>query len=286
MMRRATAALLCWLGLFSGTTCQSRKAEADLPARTKLPAALADSAAKLPDTAQVAAAVRVPEQLELLSVGDSIGPRPLAVSEVGTAQLRTELAEEYATADTVAGRFLIVRSLGTPRLLYRARAADTVWTELDELLDRYEHGENTPDVEIRQANLDGRGRAEVLVHFYSAIYGSGGGTTYASDYVLDISNSPPHLLLQASTRYIREAFPAYAAMHGDTLEAGEVEQGYERNIRLRGRDVLVGPIEEQGRAPELSDRNELTQLPAGRYRYQRGRMYRVRQGGPAKGQGR
>lgn len=223
------------------------------------------------------AAAHQPEQLELLAVGDSIGPRPLETSRVGTAQLRAELVEEYTTADTIAGRFLVVKYItDTPRLLYRASRHDTVWTELDGLLDHYEHGEQIPDVQIRQANLDGQGRPEVLVHFYSAIYGSGGGTTYASDYVLDISSSPPQLLLQASTRFIMEAFPAYAAFHGDTLDDDQVEIGYERNMKLQDHEVLVGPIEAEGRDPELNWRKELTQLPTGRYRYQNGRVFRVR----------
>ena len=229
-----------------------------------------------PDTAVRPAAVSQPEQLELLAVGDSIGPRPLETSRVGTAELLTEFAEEGATADTIAGRFLVVKPISeTPRLLYRASRNDTVWTELDGLLNRYDHGDQQSDVEIRQANLDGQGRPEALIHFYSAIYGSGGGTTYASDYVLDITSTPPQLLLQASTRYIQEAFPAYAAMHGEPLKEGEVEEGYERSVKLKGRDVLLGPIQAEGLAPEPSDREQLTQLPAGRYRYQSGKVFRV-----------
>lgn len=232
-----------------------------------------------PDTAaSIRPATDRPEQLELLAAGDSIGPRPLEASRVGTAQLRAELAEEQTTADTIAGRFLVVKSLSeTPRILYRASQHDTVWTELDGLLDHYEHGDQQADVQIRQMNLDGKGRPEVLINFYSAIYGSGGGSTYASDYVFDISSSPPQLLLQASTRFIMEAFPAYAAMHGDTLEADQVEEGFKRSIKLQGHQVLVSPIKAEGRDPESSWREELTQLPAGRYRYQSGRMFRVRE---------
>ncbi|WP_198075095.1 hypothetical protein [Hymenobacter negativus] len=238
------------------------------------------SGAKPPKSPAVAprpAAASRPEQLDVMAVGDSIGPRPMEASRVGTAQLRAELAEEYTTADTITGRFLVVKPLSeTPRVLYRASQRDTVWTELDGLLNRYEHGDQQLGVEIRQANLDGQGRPEMLIHFYSAIYGSGGGTTYASDYVIDISSSPPQLLLQANTRYIDEAFPAYAAMHGEPLKAGEAEQGYERSIKLQGRELLVGPIEAIGLNPELGDRKALTQLPAGRYRYQRGQVLRIR----------
>ena len=255
------------------TSCEARQSarqSLETPA-TVQPVVAPDSAAPVRPAADRS------EQLELLAIGDSIGPRPLDTSRVGTTQLRNELAEEGTTADTIAGRFLVVKPIpGTPRLLYRASRRDTVWTELDGLLDYYEHGDQTPDIQIRQANLDGQGRPEVLVHFYSAIYGSGGGSTYASDYVLDITNSPPQLLLQASTRYIQEAFPAYAAMHGEPLEADQVEEGYERTVKLQGREVLVGPIKAEGRDPEPSDREELTQLPAGRYRYQNGRVFRVR----------
>lgn len=269
---------LCLLGLVELlVSCQPDQSgtAVDNPRSTltgQVPVAARDTAAPV----RPALTTDRPEQLELLAVGDSIGPRLLEASRVGTAQLRAELAEEYTTADTIAGRFLVVKPLSeTPRLFYRTSQHDTVWTELDGLLRRYGHGDQQKDVQIQQANLDGRGRPEVHVHFYSASYGSGGGTTYASDYILDITNSPPQLLLQASTRFIMEAFPAYAAMHGEPLEADQMEEGYKRTVKLQGREVLLSPIKAEGRDPEPSDCGQLTQLPAGRYRYQRGKVFRV-----------
>nr|GFC31289.1 hypothetical protein [Tanacetum cinerariifolium] len=128
-------------------------------------------------------------------------------------------------------------------LLYRAQAADTTWLELDGLLGHYqEESTQQQDVEIRQANLDGKGQPEVLVIFTSADYGSGGGFNYTSIYLLDVTAYPPRLLLRAKTGFVLEAFQGYAAMHGDTLADDEVYTGYERTVRLRPRELVLGPI--------------------------------------------
>jgi hypothetical protein len=145
------------------------------------------------------------------------------------------------------------------------------------LFAKYEHGGEQEHIDIKEASLDGQGRPEVLITYSSSSYGSGGGTTYSSSYLLDMTPPTPLLLLQASTSFILEAFPGYATMHGDTLDDDFEEfQGFERTVQLRPREVVVGPVKTQGRHPEPSWRDYLTALPAGRYRYQHGRMYLVK----------
>jgi hypothetical protein len=235
-----------------------------------------------PATAQAPAATQLPSVRpigapELLVVGDSIGPRPLEVSKVGESQLRVKPDPISISVDTINQHFLVINGTeDTPQLFYRARTADTTWLEIN-LFAKYEHGGEQTHVDIQEANLDGQGRPEALVTYSSASYGSGGGTNYASTYLLDMTPPTPLLLLQASTSYIDEAFPGYAAMHGDTLDDDFEEfEGFERTVKLRPREVIVGSIKTQGRHPESSNRDYLTALPAGRYRYQHGRMYLVR----------
>jgi hypothetical protein len=235
-----------------------------------------------PATAQAPAATQLPSVRpigapELLVVGDSIGPRPLEVSKVGESQLRVKPDPISISVDTINQHFLVINGTeDTPQLFYRARTADTTWLEIN-LFAKYEHGGEQTHVDIQEANLDGQGRPEALITYSSASYGSGGGTNYASTYLLDMTPPTPLLLLQASTSYIDEAFPGYAAMHGDTLDDDFEEfEGFERTVKLRPREVIVGSIKTQGRHPESSNHDYLTALPAGRYRYQHGRMYLVR----------
>jgi hypothetical protein len=236
----------------------------------------------LPATAQPPAATQLPSarpigEPELLTVGDSIGPRPVEVSEVGESQLRVEPDQTSISVDTINRHFLIIYgNEDTPQLFYRARTADTTWLELN-LFATYEHGGEQTHIDIQEANLDRQGRPEALVTYSSSSYGSGGGTNYASTYLLDMTPPTPLLLLQASTSFIMEAFPGYATMHGDTLNDDfEEYQGFERTVQLRPREVVVGRVKNQGRHPEPSWRDYLTALPAGRYRYQHDRMYCVK----------
>lgn len=269
-MHNVRTSLLGWAVLLGCAACQHREPEQETSTKQLTTTA--------PVTSPAAAPADQPEQLELLAVGDSIGPRPLDFSLVGPTQLRAELADEPLAADTVAGRFLIIKARDTPRLLYRTRKSDTIWTELDRLFERYEHGETLPTVEVRQANLDGQGQPEVLVSFNSASYGSGGGLVSTSHYLLDVTRYPPLLLLQACTGAVDETFGAYAAMHGDTLDPdAELYNGYERTVKLRPREVVLGPIKLRGRAEGQTPADAgMTPLPTGRYRYQQGHMYRVK----------
>jgi hypothetical protein len=268
---RAVYKLLLSSGL--GLSCVA----CEPPEQTRQQApSLSSAAAKAPAATQLPNARPIGE-LELLAAGDSIGPRPLEVSKVGESQLRVEPDPTSISVDTINRRFLVINgNEDTPQLFYRASPVDTTWLELN-LFAKYEHGGEQTHIDIQEANLDAQGRPEALITYSSASYGSGGGTNYASTYLLDMTPPTPLLLLQASTSFIMEAFPGYAAMHGDTLNDDfEEYQGFERTVQLRPREVIVGRVKTQGRHPEPSWRDYLTALPAGRYRYQHGRMYLVK----------
>jgi hypothetical protein len=213
-------------------------------------------------------------KLELLVIGDSIGPRPVEVSDVGQSALRLDVSAEGTSADTINKRFLVIDNLiEVPRLLYRANAVDTLWRELT-LFDHYESGAGQRHVAIQEADLDGRGRPEVLITYSSANYGSGGGSTYASSYLLDMTPLTPLLLLQAQTSQQFEWFGAYAIMHGVDLDPQEANTGYDRRVVLRHHELLLGAVKTYGNSKK--EDSPLTNLAAGHYRYQQGRMYRVK----------
>ena len=212
-------------------------------------------------------------KLALLAIGDSIGPRAVEVSEVGESALRITASEEGVSADTINKHFLVLDELGdAPRLLYRANAADTVWLELA-LFASYESGSEQRHVAVQEADLDGRGRPEVLVTYSSASYGSGGGSSYASTYLLDVTPRTPLLLLQAQTSQRFEWFAGYATMHGVELDPQEADTGYDRRVAFSHHELLLGPVKTHGNSQKKD--SPLTKLPAGHYRYQQGRMYRV-----------
>jgi len=212
-------------------------------------------------------------ELELLAIGDSIGPRPVEVNEVGESALRLDIREEGTSTDTINTHFLVVDDLGeVPRLLYRANTADTVWQELT-LFVNYESGSEQKYVTIEEADLDRRGRLEALITYSSASYGSGGGSTYASSYLLDMTPPTPLLLLQAQTSQQFEWFAAYATMHGVDLDPQEANTGYDRRVTISHHELLLGVVKTYGSSQKKD--SPLTKLAAGHYRYQQGRMYRV-----------
>nr|GFC88178.1 hypothetical protein [Tanacetum cinerariifolium] len=85
---------------------------------------------------------------------------------------------------------------------------------------------------------------------------------------IKLNDEYTRLLLRAKTSFIVEILQGYAAMHGDTLADDEVYTGYERTVRLRPHELVLGTIKASGRKTKPEQRSELTQLPAGRYRYQ------------------
>jgi hypothetical protein len=218
--------------------------------------------------------VKPAARLELLAIGDSIGPRPLDAYEIGESQFRVEPDGFSVLVDTINKHFLFIdNSVDGPQLFYRANPVDTVWLALP-LFDKYSHGYEQVQVSAQEANLDGQGQPEVLLTYSSASYGSGGGTTYASAYLLDVTPPTPQLLLQVQSQETEEAFGAYATMHGVDLKPDEADTGYERRVTLHHHELTLGPVKTRGNS-RLRD-SPLANLPAGRYRYQHGRMYLVK----------
>ena len=70
-----------------------------------------------------------------------------------------------------------------------------------------------------------------------------------------------------------EAFGGYAMMHGYKLAPGDQFTGCKRSFKVRGRELMLGPVKTIGNT-KIGECN-LTKLPAGRYRYQHGRVFWV-----------
>lgn len=278
--------LLSALLLLYCVACQPQEQGGHVPAATRQDGAVQQpvrpAASTAPavssDSAEQAMVVNLkPFRLKSLAAGDSIGPWPLELSPNSPTQVRIKLNDEYTSVDTLNSHLLIITALEEPmHVLYRAKTTDTTWIELGGLF-QYQQGDQQKRVEFQQVNLDGESRPEILLTFTSADYGSGSGSNYASIYLLDVTAYPPQLLLRAKTSFIVEILQGYAAMHGDTLADDEVYTGYERTVRLRPHELVLGTIKASSRKTKPEQRSELTQLPAGRYRYQHGKVFRVKQ---------
>lgn len=212
---------------------------------------------------------------EVSEVTDRTPPVRLATRQLNPAEWEELTAgrDELRTV-TRFGRFCLVEWHHLPRLFYRAAAHDSTWTEIELALSNEEYwGPESGDTELDTVNLDGRGAAELVLRFHPAGYGSGGGTAWDYVSVLDVS-AQPKLVFRALLAAENEAFAGYAALHGYTIAPGEEYTGCKRSFRVRGRELVFGPIRTIGNTKRADC--YLTKLSAGRYRYQRGRLRRVR----------
>lgn len=181
--------------------------------------------------------------------------------------------DRYST--TRFGRFCLVEGLYRPRLFYHVAAHDSIWTEIDLALPDVEidWDELSRGTDLDTVNLDGRGAAELVLRFRPASYGSGGGRVWDHVSVIDVSSSPM-LIFRALLAVEEEAFAGYATMHGIKMEPGEEFTGCKRSFKLQGRELLLGPVRTMGNT-KIGECN-LTPLTAGHYRYQRGKIFRVK----------
>ena len=171
---------------------------------------------------------------------------------------------------TSFGRFRLVDEHDTPRLFYRLPAEDSTWTEVALALgDDAPYGDvlKKTSAELDTIDLDGRGAAEIVLRFDVAAYGSGGGTTWDHVSVLDVS-AAPKLVFRALLGEVDENFGRY-----EKIAPGDELAGRERSFKVRGRELVLGPVKNVGNSN--GRKYEVTQLPAGRYRYQRGKVFRV-----------
>lgn len=179
-----------------------------------------------------------------------------------------------------AGFRLVQESSEPPRLFHHLAGGDAEWIEIDLTLiapdaeDAPQWGAESGNHSIDTVNLDGRGAAEVVLRLHPASYGTGSGTVWDQVSVLDVTSTPtPTLIFQALLAAEDEAFGGYAMMHGYKIARGNQFTGCKRSFNVRRRELALGPVRTIGntKAKECT----LTELPAGRYRYQRGKMFRV-----------
>lgn len=171
-------------------------------------------------------------------------------------------------------QFSLVEGFGPPRLFYQVVAHDSIWTEIDLALPDVDitWGMESGSTELDTVNLDRRGAAELVLRFRPAAYGSGGGTAWDHVSVLDVS-STPMLIFRALLAAEDEAFGGYAAMHGFKMAPGEQYTGCKRSFKVLRRELVLGPVRTIG---NMKSRDcTLTNLSAGRYRYQKGKVLRV-----------
>lgn len=236
----------------------------------------------LVDSVKLATATQTGKSREHLISVDSTGPMKLETYLVNAAQIRSiayfpDTLRDFDRIDTLfGGHFLAVYSSVVPPALYhRSNQQDALWQCLNLPVQEYESGPEAVELKLDTANLDKQGQAEVLVRLSSAGNGSGGGTSYKSFFLLDINPPEPKMLLRGQISIMDEWFPGYFAMHNLELAPEDQYTGYERAIALRAREIVVGRIMKRGRNKGKMYLPPLTPLPAGRYRYQGGRMFRV-----------
>ncbi|GAA4048386.1 hypothetical protein GCM10022409_38490 [Hymenobacter glaciei] len=229
---------------------------------------------------KLAAPNALPEKtsLSVLAVTDRTGPDTLATWPLSRAEWDSLNADWNKRKDfystTHFGQFCLVDGLELPRLFYQVAAHDSTWMEIDLALP-YEEitwGMESGGTELDTVNLDGLGAAELVLRFHPASYGSGGGTAWDHVSVIDVSSSPM-LIFRALLAAEDEAFGGYAMMHGYKIAPGEQFTGCKRSFKVRGRELVLGPVRKIGNT-KIGDCT-LTKLPAGRYRYQSDKVFRV-----------
>ena len=229
----------------------------------------------------VPAAIATPDapseetSLSVVEVTDRTAPVLLATQRLNPGEWNS-LNAEWKNWRTVTrfGRFCLVERHDLPRLFYQVAAHDSIWAEIELALPAEESvwGPESGDTELDTVNLDRRGAAELVLRFHQARYGSGGGTAWDHVSIIDVSASPK-LIFRALLADENEAFGGYAKLHGYTIAPGEQFTGCKRSFKLRGHELVLGPITTIGNTERGECR--LTPLRAGRYRYRNGKLLRA-----------
>ncbi|MBH8568489.1 hypothetical protein KB206_06330 [Microvirga sp. STS02] len=219
---------------------------------------------------------------------DSLGPvrldsRLVDINEwLDTTEWRYSARSEVVV-DTLLQNFVQVRAHGeAPRLLYRASSTARQWREVSlDFPDLYDGQLRDAVFTLDTANLDHWGAPELLINIRWSRYGNRLGSSYRRAVVLDVTRTPL-LLLNALVEEGDEQFGRNDVDFNrpyQELAAGlrkhdwtqEKYAGCTRSIKLK-RDIELEPIRHIGSNDNCY---EMTPLPAGSYRYQHGKVFRV-----------
>lgn len=212
-----------------------------------------------------------PERLVLLPVGPDIGPQPLECDTIGQAELPRQKNGLPRGEFYWGGRLLLTRGIGNhdgDSLLLRYNPRDTTWLHLPLSVPDDYHSSEPRYLEVQLVNLDQQGPPEVLVYFSDESYGGGGGTSRRMLNVFALDPNQPRRLLRVMVSSQDESHPSSGGARSTTTE---------RTVRLRGRDIELGAPKSSATGTAVAPQS-LPGPPPGRYRYQRGRLYRVEAG--------
>jgi hypothetical protein len=219
---------------------------------------------------------------------DSLGPVRLDSRLVDINEWLDTTEWSYSTrsevrVDTLLQNFVQVRAYSeAPRLLYRASPTARQWREVSlDFPDLYYGQLRDAVFTLDTVNLDHRGAPELLINIWWSRYGNRLGSSYRRAIVLDVTRTPL-LLLNALVEEGDERFGRndidfdrpYSELVAGLRKHDWTQEKYAgctRSIKLK-RDIELGPIRHIG-----SNNNcyGMTPLPAGCYRYQRGKVFRV-----------
>lgn len=192
-------------------------------------------------------------------------------------------ARNEVQVDTLLQNFVQVRAYSeAPRLLYRASPTARQWREVSLDFPGLYYGQLRDAVfTLDTANLDHRGAPELLINIRWSRYGNRLGSSYRRAVVLDVTRTPL-LLLNALVEEGDEQFGRtdidlnrpYSELAAGLRRHDWTQEKYAgctRSIKLK-RDIELGPIRHIGSNDNCY---KMTPLPAGRYRYQHGKVFRV-----------
>ncbi|MCC2547390.1 hypothetical protein LJY25_13120 [Hymenobacter sp. BT175] len=206
-----------------------------------------------------------------------LGVRPMKFRCVPDQDLKLEIQSNPYRADTVAGRYVVFRELFQPaRVLYKPDAAATCWLEVRPE-DVGESGTVGGDFTVDTASL-APGRRVLLLNLRGHNGFWGGSLDYGLTNIVDVTAEPLLLLkteaLHENVSYGRENDSVF-----DEDAAGSEKR--EQQVSIRRGLIRVGPATQtftnDPSAPADGPIKPVPEsmLPAGRYRYQPGKVVRV-----------
>ncbi|OON67862.1 hypothetical protein B0919_16925 [Hymenobacter sp. CRA2] len=273
------------MGAGAVAACSTAPQEQQKAARKAAPGAAAPQAAVAATPPPAAAPAAPPEPaVSEYQYPDSLqayaGARPMRFRCVPDAELRAEIQASPWLADTVAGRYVVLRELFKPaRILYRPHAAATCWLEVRPE-DVGESGTVGGDFTVDTASL-GPGRRVLLLNLRGHNHFWGGSLDYGLTNLVDVTAEPLLLLkteaLRENVSFGREndsVFDEDAAGSEKREQQVSIQQGL---IRVSpATQALTGSMEDPNApADGVLKPTPKSMLPAGRYRYQRGRVLRA-----------